>query len=161
MKIATIILAATFASVTVNESEALIHTSRFIADSWRIVAFTLAGATLGFLVLILYKFNRLRMSRDDELGRLAAWLAVSHFLLVLFSALEVVNRVGNPVITYRTPLAFVAFVIGFPVMWKIKRRLSEAMILAKKTDASIKLTITDTSKPGPDVDLMRATETSK
>lgn len=146
------------ASAVVDEPVITQNLPPHVADLLRLAVFTLAGMCLGLLTLIMYKFQRLNYSPDDRLLRPVAALCVSYFLSILFIALEVFNQYGHVQLTYRTPYALAAFIIGLPALFITKRRLSRALQMGKDTGAAVKLAVLDTSKPGPDIDMIQATE---
>lgn len=131
----------------------------YAANGLRVVVFTAAGFGGAMLALIVSKFYRLRVSVSDRLVRPCLVLAAGMFASMVFMAAEIATRWDLHTITWRTPLGTAAFLlIAFPLL-TIKRNLSRALRAAESTGASVRVTLTDTSKPGPDVDLMDKPQT--
>lgn len=153
MKSVFTLLASSITMCSMITAQTTFELSPAYSDFLRVCVFTLAGVSLGFLSLIVLKFRKLHISKDDRIMRPLAAFALSYFLLTLFISLEIFNQRGLNV-TWRTPFAGAAFAIGLPSVVIIKRRITEALEAADENESRIKLTIMDTGKPGLDIDLV-------
>lgn len=155
MKTFVFLISCILATTAIDKSEVIMTGQPAVFSVLRVAIFVIAGIALGLLILIMTKFSKLHFDKDDTLAKPLAALAFSYLLLIVFAAMEVLNRVNAPVLTYRTPLAMAAVAIGTPALAVIKRRLTKALIKASESNATVKLTMTDTGKPGADIDLVR------
>lgn len=125
---------------------------------WRTITVVLAGASLGFMTSCAWHITRIRIDQSDTLLRLLAALGLSYLLLTAYITIELVSILGQPYITWRTPLSFVAFTVASTSSFILMRKTGALANAAKDSRAVIKLTLLDTGKPGPDIDLDKVTK---
>lgn len=131
---------------------------RGFADAWRVVSMTLAGFALGAIWLIGFRFSKLNFDDRDKLRSPLAWVGFSYFLVTAYIGTDLASRFGENRITWRTPYSFAAYLTMLVSIKILSRRLRHALRRADQRHARVKLTITDTSTPGPDIDLTDAHE---
>lgn len=124
-----------------------------LEDIWRLVVLGLAGLSLGFMVCIAQHCIALRVDPADNLIRPIGALGISYLLLTIFVGFHMIAMLEEPYITWRTPVAFIAFLVSCLSLFTLTRRIGRMVSKAKNTRAVVKLTMMDTGKPGPDVDL--------
>ena len=125
----------------------------YTEDIFRVVSMGLCGLTLGFLWFISSAFRSLNIDQNDRLIRPLSGVALSYFLLTLFSGLDMLSRFGTNYMTWRMPVASAAFLISTVSLWVLLNRIRYIARRAQQTNSTVKITVSDTSKPGPDIDL--------
>jgi hypothetical protein len=123
------------------------------SDCWRLIAMGQAGFSLGLLGFIFFHFMQARIDKADSFIRPIMLVAIAYFLLTLFVGLELASLLGVAWVTWRTPLAFVAFGLSDIGLSMLLVRFRLIARRVHDTDATVRIAITDTSKPGPDIDL--------
>lgn len=132
-----------------------------LEDACRISVLALAGLTIGLLILIGDQMSRLKIDKTDSFFWPLTGVAISYILLLIFAAIELGSRIKVPYMTWRTPLGAAIFITSVVSLTTLLRRVSRIVRQAQKTDATVKMTMTDTSKPGPDTDLVTGTTVIK
>jgi hypothetical protein len=129
-----------------------------LEDASRLVVMSLAGVTLGMLFLLAQQFSKLTIDRRDRLTYPLGGLSIAFFLLTLFVGLEIASRLRLEYITWRTPLAALAYIISTFSLSVLLIRTRKVVRRANSTHATVRMTLTDTAQPGPDVDLTDGTK---
>lgn len=123
------------------------------ADAWRVFVMAQAGIALGLLGAIVWQMGLAKISPKDRLIRPLAMVGCAYFLMTLFIGFELAGRWNQGHISWRTPLAMAAFFLSDFGLLLLMLRVGRAVHKSQETGGSVKLTITDTSRPGPDIDL--------
>jgi hypothetical protein len=124
------------------------------ADAVRFLVLAQVAFALGQMLQLIADFQGVKVDARDQLTVPLAMFAIWIFTLSMYVALDVADRMGRDGISYKSPLAFVAFGFGIVTLYIFRKRLNGALTRARSSSATAKLTVTDTSKPGPDIDLM-------
>lgn len=120
---------------------------------WRSIVIGLAGVSLGFMVRLVQHCRVIRVDPTDNLLRPLGALSLSYLMLTFFVGMHMITLLRYPWISWRTPVAFSAFLISCGSLYTLMRRIGRLVDTAKRTGAICKLTIVDTGKIGPDLDL--------
>lgn len=127
-----------------------------MADTLRVLVMTEAGITAGLLALIMWVYAKARIDPRDRLIRPLALFCFSCFLWCMYIALDMLGRTvgrgGDQQITWRTPVGFTSMGLAIVGLGKLLARVSKYLDKADP-DSVLKVTVTDTGKPGPDIDL--------
>jgi hypothetical protein len=85
-----------------------------LEDVWRIIVCAQAGLTIALMAFAGFQFVfQVHIDRRDVLFRPIAALCVSYAILISFAAVEIAQRSSwHAPLSYRTPIAFLAFIIG-------------------------------------------------
>lgn len=124
-----------------------------IADGLRAIIMAQTGWSLGLLALIVQRFASVSLDKKDHFTKALGFLAISYFLLTLFCGLDIVSRLGYEWISYRTPLAFIAFAISDIALVLLFNRVTDILAGANSRHATIKVTLVDTHTPPGVIDL--------
>jgi hypothetical protein len=138
-----------------------------VADLIRVVVLAQAGIALGFMFRIVLYFYQAKLDKNDRLLYPTATVCMIYVGCVFYIAADLASRLDfdgkhfNTFMTWRTPLAFVLFGASDIALYVLKVRLSGMIGRAIGEGATVKVTMTDTSKPGPDIDLADQTPVIK
>jgi hypothetical protein len=129
-----------------------------IADLCRVAVLAPAGVALGCLGNILYNLWRTKHDQHDIFLNLLFVLSTLFVLSLLYIGIDIASRIdldsgGLRYLTYRTPYGGVLFTASAVCLYIAMKRTRSMLIKAQMSDATIKITITDTHTPGPDIDL--------
>ena len=127
---------------------AIVTASNRFADLWRYIVMVQAGAFIGILILCATKIASVRLDKADHLLRPLAGWALCSALLAVFGLLNMISYLHSE-LTWRTPMIFLAFIIGDVSAYKFLIRVRRILRHADLKHAVIKLTLIDTHYPGP------------
>lgn len=143
------------ASVALSLSGITADVPQPVADGCRVMYFALAGITGGLMAFVLWEFHKVRIDPSDRFLRPLGRVGLGLFLCVTFMAAAITEHMGESLLTWKTPYAIVACVVVVVGLGQLLFSLRKVSGNAKDTDATVRMTLTDTSKPGPDIDLDR------
>ena len=122
-------------------------------DLCRVIVISQAGIALGFLIRILAEVKELNFSNANKVLTFMTLTFVSYFLLTIFVAAEVISYWNVDKLTWRAPLACMAFSFSDVSLYKMMIYLRKIVKVAHQEDAVLELSIMDSGKPGPNIDL--------
>lgn len=133
---------------------ATIHLNEF-DDLLRVAGSGAAALTVGVLVLLIWR--TIRLPHDTRSG-------VGPYVLMGFAMITLLISAAYSLyggILGEWPLSFNDFLRGIAILasfvgavWKFKT-MAPGICKAEKTNARIRMTMTDVSRPGPDIDLLK------
>jgi hypothetical protein len=107
------------------------------------------------MVLMVRNIMRVRVDPCDQLTVPSFIWMICYFMAVVFMVLEIVSRFGLPLVGWQTVDAFIVMIVSTMTLTVLDRRLRK--MVNRAHGSIIKLTITDTGKQGPDIDLTTST----
>jgi hypothetical protein len=126
-----------------------------VADTWRSVVMAGAGMVLSHLFLIIYRLSKLNFAAEDRLLTPMMFSLIGMFIWGLTLCLDLASRLGRDLLTFRTPMATIGLFFVLPSIMRISRILRKQVKRASQCNATTKMTLVDTSQPGPDLSLDR------
>lgn len=126
-----------------------------LEDAARIIVVGQACFGVVLMAAMIDRFSRMKFHPSTK--RLASPCrghVIAYFGLSLYVAFDMVERIHNhEALSWRVPEGAVIFVVSIISLLKFIYRVKPIVDVAVATDATVKVTATDTSKPGPDLDL--------
>ncbi len=136
--------AVTAALMLVGDSDLAMSSS--VGDFWRILVMDQAGFAIGLLAILIYEFAKSGVDIHDRVVRPLGLLSFAYVLLTFSTSLEVAGRFGHQSITWRTPLAFVAFAISDLALLRLLWLVRPVARSARLHHSAVKMVVQETEQ---------------
>lgn len=118
-----------------------------------VIAQSVFGVVL--MAAIIDRFNQVTFHPETKrLASPARGHVIAYFGMTLYIAFDMLERIrAHESLSWRVPEGAVILAVSIVSLLKFTFRVKPIIDAAVATDATVKVVATDTSKPGPDVDL--------
>jgi hypothetical protein len=123
-----------------------------VADVCRGLVILMAVYALGLMLMMIHRLMGVKLNPDDELMVPSFAVLMGLFCCEVFIILYLATRLGRASISWPTVLAFTGMILLDVGLTSLLRRIC-LMVLKAGNHGIVKFTMTETSHPGPDIDL--------
>jgi cytochrome bd-type quinol oxidase subunit 2 len=126
-----------------------------LEDAARLLVIAQATFCVVLMSSLIQQFTRVTFHDSTrKLATPARMHVVVYFGLTLYVAFDMLERIHHDQpVSWRVPHGCVLFILSVISLLKFRARFNPIVKAAVETDATVKVTASDTSKLGPDVDL--------
>lgn len=145
------VIAAVFATALVLKEERRFELNGTVEQYLRMFTMSLAGIIIGLLLRIGMFFFELDRHPEDRLMPPIALIVAAFFFAVIFMGLHLLSILKMNYITWRTPFAFMTFLLAIYALFRLKTKVRRA---ANRATGPVRLALMEYTADGmKEVDL--------